>query len=80
MKRKQNPYALPILYLYESSLTQTQKLLYLILCADDTLDLYELSTLARMDREEVLFDLKQLNALRLITNDQLKSVLRKEGR
>ena len=78
MKKNQNHFALPLLYLYESSLTQTQKLLYLILCADGTLDLYELSTLARMDREEILFDLKRLNALRLITNDQLKSVLRTE--
>ena len=78
MKRKLTSYPLPILYLYESSLTQTQKLLYLILCADDTLDLYELSTLARMDREEILFDLKRLNALRLITKDLLKSVLRME--
>ena len=80
MKRKLTSCALPILYLYESSLTQTQKLLYLILCADDTLDLYELSTLARMDREEILFDLKRLNAFRLITNDRLKSVLRTEER
>jgi len=80
MQRKSNHSALPILYLYESSLTQTQKLLYLILCADDTLDLYELSTLARMDREEILFDLKRLNALRLITKDLLKSVLRTEER
>ena len=80
MKRKPNPSTLPILYIYESSLTQTQKLLYLILCADDTLDLYELSTLARMDREEILLDLKRLNALRLITNDRLKSVLRMEER
>ena len=80
MKRKLTSRVLPILYLYESSLTQTQKLLYLILCADDTLDLYELSTLARMDREEILFDLKWLNALRLITNDRLKSVLRTEER
>lgn len=51
---------LPLFHIYDSSLTGSQKLLMTLLFIDDTYDIYELSALAKLRVEDVIFDLKAL--------------------
>ena len=51
---------LPLFHIYDSSLTGSQKLLMTLLLIDDTYDIYELSSLAKLRVEDVIFDLKEL--------------------
>ena len=50
---------LPLLHLYDSDLTGTQKLLMTLLLVNQ-FDIYELSCLARMRTEDVAADLAEL--------------------
>ena len=51
---------LPLFPLYDSDLTCTQKLLMTLLFIDNAYDIYELSALAKLRVEDVIFDLKEL--------------------
>jgi predicted DNA-binding protein YlxM (UPF0122 family) len=51
---------LPLFHIYGSILTGSQKLLMTLLLIDDTYDIYELSALAKLRVEDVIFDLKEL--------------------
>ena len=51
---------LPLFHIYDSSLSGSQKLLMTLLFIDDTYDIYELSALAKLRVEDVIFDLKEL--------------------
>ena len=51
---------LPLFHIYDSSLTGSQKLLMTLLLIDDTYDIYELSSLAKLRFENVIFDLNEL--------------------
>ena len=51
---------LPLFHIYDSSLTGRQKLLMTLLFIDDTYDIHELSALAKLRVEDVIFDLKEL--------------------
>ena len=51
---------LPLFHIYDSSLTGSQKLLMTLLLIDDTYDIYELSSLAKLRVENVIFDLNEL--------------------
>ena len=51
---------LPLFHIYDSSLTGRQKLLMTQLFIDDAYDVYELSALAKLRVEDVIFDLKEL--------------------
>lgn len=51
---------LPLFHIYDSILTGSQKLLMTLLLIDDTYDIYELSALAKLRVEDVIFDLKEL--------------------
>ena len=51
---------MPLFHVYDDELTGTQKLLMFLLYADSTLDVYTLGYLARMQTEDVLLDLKEL--------------------
>ena len=51
---------LPLFHIYDSRLTGSQKLLMTLLLIDDTYDIYELSSLAKLRVEDVIFDLKEL--------------------
>ena len=51
---------LPLFHIYDSSLTGSQKLLMTLLLIDDTYDIYELSSLAKLCVENVIFDLNEL--------------------
>ena len=51
---------LPLFHIYDSSLTGRQKLLMTLLFINDTYDIYELSALAKLRVEDVIFDLKEL--------------------
>ena len=51
---------LPLFHIYDSNLTESQKLLMTLLLIDDTYDVYTLSCLARLRTEDVIFDLKEL--------------------
>jgi hypothetical protein len=51
---------LPLFHIYDSSLTGSQKLLMTLLFIDNAYDIYELSALAKLRVEDVIFDLKEL--------------------
>ena len=51
---------LPLFHIYDSDLTGTQKLLMFLLGIDEKLSVYELGYFARMQIDDVMFDLKEL--------------------
>lgn len=57
---KQHFKELPLHHLYDSTLTGHQKLLMTLLLIDETYDIYDLCSLAKLRAEDVLLDLKEL--------------------
>ena len=51
---------LPLVHIYDSNLTGSQKLLMTLLLIDNAYDIYTLSCLAKLRTEDVIFDLQEL--------------------